>query len=287
MMNHYEILQDKVETDSLKLIHAIGVPRSVSTAFCRALNNTEENSIYVNEPFNRGTTDAEGAAKSILDSVQEADLADGPTLVIVKNMASYMDTASFQAFNELSSGTVWNIRNPLVQIGSLLTRIVNDLEVASGANEIDQADIYPYINRACEFLINSPKSVNYSKTGWESIRTHFRNRNGGVHLAVDGEEFTKNPSEVLSSAATRLQVAFSENMVMGWRKGFINVVNRDNISETEQSAWTSRAARSLGVLAVHRAELDMDRLPASLVEHIQSTAMPAYAEIAESAKTNQ
>lgn len=286
-MSHYEILRDKVETGSFKLVQSVGVPRSVSTAFCRALNNTEESSLYVNEPFNRDTADTEGAAKNILDSVQEADLMDGPTLVIVKNMASYMDAASFKALSELSSGTVWNIRNPLVQIGSLLTRIVNDLEIASGASEIDQAEIYPYINRACDYLIDSPKSVHYSKTGWESIRRHFRNRSGEVHLAVDGEDFTKNPSAVLDAVATRLQIAFSENMVTGWSKGFINVINRDNTSETEQNAWTSLAARSIGVLAVDRAGLDIDRLPASLIEHIESTAMPAYAEIAESAGISQ
>lgn len=285
-MSHYEILRDKVEAGSFKLVQSVGVPRSVSTAFCRALNNTEEASLYINEPFNRNTADIEGAAKNILDSVHEAELTDGPTLVIVKNMASYMDAASFEAVNELCSGTVWNIRNPLVQIGSLITRIVNDLEIGSGSNEIDQADIYPYINRACEYLIDSPKSINYSKTGWESIRRHFRNRNGGVQVAVDGEDFTKNPSEVLYSVAKKLQITFSETMVTGWSKGFINVINRDNVSETEQNAWTSRAARSIGVLAVNRAGLDMDRLPASLVEHIESTAIPAYAEITESAGIN-
>lgn len=285
-MNAYERLQNDVDEGSVRLVQAIGVPRSMSTAFCRSIHNGDAPSVYINEPFNRDTPDIDTAASHILDTLDSVAGDSESRLVIIKNMASYVDNDSLMALNEICSGTIWNIRHPLVQIGSLLTRIVNDLEIGSGEDRISQDDIYPHLDLACEFLISGSKSRNFSKTGWESIGCHFVARSNGAHVVVDGQEFTERPAEVLSNVSAVLDIPFSDRMIQGWSKGFINTVNRHNESETFRSAWTERVAHSVGVLAVSRTQLDLDKLPDSLVHHIQSTAIPTYNKMKEAHKSN-
>lgn len=280
-MGAYNELQQRVADETLSVVNIVGVPRSMSTAFARSLNETDRPSVYVNEPLNRNNADTETMARFLLEA--SADIPSEPassnTLIITKNMASYMTDAAFHDLEAVSSATVWTIRDPMVQIGSLLTRIVNDLYAGPGSDTIPQADIAPYLAGACDFLMDSPKSRDFSKTGWQAIGGHHESQPQATRTSLDGTDFAANPAESLSTVCAAVGLAYSPAMVSGWKNDFINVVNRDQPDETSRSAWTGPAATSVGVQAVRREALDFDALPESLQDHISHVAIPVYERI--------
>lgn len=52
-MTCLETIAGKVDDEEVRIIHAIGVPTSISTAITRALKESRTPSPYINEPFNR------------------------------------------------------------------------------------------------------------------------------------------------------------------------------------------------------------------------------------------
>ena len=195
-------------------------------------------------------------------------------------MASYIPAAVYREMVSISDATIWTVRNPLVQIGSLLIRIVNDTVVEPGADTITQEEIGPYLKDACAFLEDSQKSQNFSKTGWASIGEHYRSANQPeCSVVVDGKEFTDNPAQVLGDICRKIHLPFSSQMLEGWRSNFINVVNRNREEETTRSAWTKHAATSLGIIAGSRSALNLSELPPTLRRHITEVAMPTYQEM--------
>ena len=276
-MNALEELRERVDEESITVIQMIGVPRSMSTALGRSLSESELPSVYVNEPLNRNNTDIETAARFMLNAYKAHVPIDADKGVIVtKNMASYMTDSAVKGMESVVSATIWNIRHPYVQLGSLLTRIVNDLQAGPGEDRIVQADIGPYLSEACDFLIDSPKSLNFSKTGWEAIGRHAETMAESPSISVDGQDFVHNTVSCLKTICAHIGLPYNTLMHDGWKHTFVNVINRDNQAETERSAWTQQAAQSHGVLVVERPELDIETLPGPLQEHISSVALPVY-----------
>ncbi|MFO0971232.1 MAG: hypothetical protein U0520_02685 [Candidatus Saccharimonadales bacterium] len=282
-MSGFEELGEYID-ESPGFINVVGVPRSISTAFCRALNESSTPSIFVNEPFNRENADLDTAAESILavlEQVQE------PHLVIVKNMASYLSAGDFTALNEIATHTIFTIRNPLVQIGSLLTRLVNDSEIFPGSSQLQQDDIYPYLDRVVEILVDSPRSKDFSKTGWKAMLEHFSLKGEAPTTVIDGDVFTRNPELILRMVCQRVVLEYSPAMISGWGSDFLNVINIGKPDETLQSAWTCDVASSSGVSSNARGELDVSRLPSELARHISGLALPAYLQLVEESHPGQ
>lgn len=282
-MEAFTELQEHIDDGSMRLIQMVGVPRSMSTALGRALNETDQPSIYVNEPFNRDNSDPGQAARFILDACKISEKSeDGQLVVITKNMASYLDTEAFKLLDSLAGGTILNVRHPLIQIGSLLTRIVNDIFIGPGEAGIGQDGLKPYVNRACDFLMESPKSRNFSKTGWQALGTHASCEPRSSRLTVDGDQFVGNPVDCLKSVCQHLGLTYGPSMIDGWSKGFVNVINRDVPDETRRSAWTQTVANSTGVIAIDRPAIDIDDLPHGLQEHLMTVALPVYERLVAS-----
>ncbi len=279
-MHSFDDLENRVENGTIRLLQIVGVPRSMSTALGRALNEIDTESVYVNEPFNRENTSINTAAAFILDACRIIEpVGNSPLTVVTKNMASYLGHDDFEALESVSVATIWSVRDPLIQIGSLLTRIVNDLHVRPGADEIKQSDINPYLESACSFLIHSAKSIHFSKTGWSSIKEHFQTAPQATRRTIDGTHFAADPHTVLSAVCAQLSIGYNTTMVEGWSGQFINVINRDDENETVNSAWTKTVAGSAGIIAADRPPLDLMLMPTSLREHITKVAIPTYQQI--------
>jgi hypothetical protein len=284
-MKGIEGLQTYISDGSLRIVQAVAVPRSVSTALARAINEADGQSVFINEPFNRRVRSPDAAANVILDNVDPLlSIATGSLTVITKSMASYMDHAAFTEMSALSESTIWNVSHPLIQMGSLLTRIANDIAVEPGADLIRQDTLEPYLEGVTDYLAHSEKSDNFSKTGWASIGEHYQNKHLIENsIVVDGEELITNPYIILSGLSARLGLKFNPRMVGGWERGFINISNGDNKQITAESAWTRQAATSIGMAALPRQAIDIVKLPAQLREHITEVAIPVYeAMIADS-----
>jgi len=69
-MSNFDRLQSHVSDGDIRLVHVEAVPRSVSTALSRALNESDAQSVYVNEPFHRMKHDIDVAAGHILDAAE-------------------------------------------------------------------------------------------------------------------------------------------------------------------------------------------------------------------------
>src|SRR5258708_7407318 len=134
-------LQKQVSEGSLRIIHIEAIPRSISTALGRALNEVEDRSVFVSEPFNRMKHDIEVAAGHILSVTDSIPKSKGdPLVVVTKNMARNLSLPVFQEWMKVCDGVVWSIRDPRVQLASLVTRIANDLAYEPGADRMAQED---------------------------------------------------------------------------------------------------------------------------------------------------
>lgn len=267
----------------MNLLHVEAVPRSVSTALSRSLNETDNPSIFVNEPFNRMTHDIDVAAGHILDAVEPViDVASERVTVVTKNMARNLSQVIFKDWIDICDGIVWSVRDPRIQIGSLLTRIVNDIILEPGADKISQDEIKPYINEASSFLENSKISKSFSKTSWAEIGDHYRSDDYSTDssVVIDGDNLCMNPEKNLKGVCSKLGLIYSSRMVNGWQDGYTNI----NIGYTDKyddstNGWTKHAVASRGIESVSREALDISDLPGPLAEHIETVALPIYQEL--------
>lgn len=279
-MSNFERLQSYVQDGSMRIVHVEAIPRSVSTALARALSETEGPSVYVNEPFNRMKYDIEAASGHILDAAEPAlRAADQQLTVVTKNMARNLSLPILRELVDVCDGVAWSIRDPRVQISSLLTRIANDLAHEPGADIIKQEELTAeQIKAASDFLESGPKSTNFSKTSWADIGKHFSE---GTYpersVVIDGGELTTDPHRVLTGACSKLGLRFSSRMIEGWQGDFINANTGYNPNLDDKThAWTREAASSVGIMAIERAAIGMDLLPASLQAHLTEVAIPTH-----------
>lgn len=282
LVNNLHKLKKQVSDGMLKIVHIEAIPRSVSTALGRALSETEEPSVYINEPFNRRKYDMNAAAGHILEVTEPlTHSSDKRLIVVTKNMARNLSVDILREWLPICDSVVWSIRDPLVQIASLLTRIANDLAYEPGADRITQEELGEHMEAVCSFLEDGPVSKNFSKTSWADIGDHFRS----VHhlrrsVVVDGGELTAHPGEVLSMVCEKIGLKFSPRMVEDWRGNFINVNTGYNANLTDEThAWTKEAATSTGIMTASRPALKLEELPLSLRNHITKVAIPVYKEM--------
>lgn len=281
-MGNFETLQQHVESGSLKIVHVEAVPRSVSTALSRALNEGDGLSVYVNEPFNRMKHDVEAAAGHILDATAPLlTRTDEQVTVISKNMARNLSPDIFKKWMEVSDGVIWSIRDPQVQIASLLTRIANDIIIEPGADQLTQQQLGPYIQQASDFLENSGISNGFSKTSWYEIGAHYRSGHQSERSAVvDGGDFAAEPVRVLGAACLVSGLEFSHKMVDGWERSYMNANDGYSDKDITENGWTNHAASSTGVVAIERQGIDLNDLPVTLRAHMIDVAIPVYQEMA-------
>jgi hypothetical protein len=296
-MRNFDRLQEQVEDGTLRMIQIESVPRSVSTAFARALNESDTPSVYVNEPFNRYQRDVDVAAGHILDATDPITRkTDEPLTVVTKSTSRNLSTGNFLDWMTVSDGVAWTVRHPLVQLGSLVTRIANDLFIEPEADVLKQHDLTPeHLAAVDDFLLhgptdpttkhatNHPGSSNYSKTSWQDIGDHFRSGSYDPNhsVVVDAVEFTERPAEVLQRACGALGLRYGDRMVAGWQNGIINANAGYSVVERDASelAWTNHAATSKGIEAVSRDSLVLDQLPAAMQDHLTQVAIPTYQEM--------
>ncbi|HSW66108.1 MAG TPA: hypothetical protein VLI54_03150 [Bacillota bacterium] len=277
-MKHFEKLEGYVADGSMRVVQAVGVPRSMSTALGRALHHAKGPTVYVNEPFNRHNACPDVAAELLLrHALPLCESQGAPVTVITKSMASYMPFETFRAMEGLSAATIWTVRDPLVQMGSLMTRLANDRQGGHGTKKITQEELGPHLDGVAAYLQDSERSTDFSKTGWQSIGDHYRVRDGrATSVVVDGQEFVAQPHALLSQVCGQVGIKFCEQMVEGWGLDYTNACNGDDKEKTAWSAWTSDAATSTGVVPVERAPLDLAVLPDSIRRHIAEVALPTY-----------
>ncbi len=210
-----------------------------------------------------------------------------PLVVITKNMARNLSPSLFQEWMKICDGVVWSIRDPRIQLASLVTRIANDLAYEPGADSIAQENLSNGdLKAVSDFLENGPVSKNFSKTSWADIGEHFRSGfQPKQSVVIDGGELTTKPKEILKNACDVLGLQYNPQMIEGWQGDFINANTGYNSKLTDTThAWTKEAATTHGIIPISRPALNIDSLPIALREHITQVALPIYEEMIASSE---
>lgn len=280
-MTNFERLQEQISDDRIRLIDIEAVPRSISTALGRALNECSDSSLYIHEPFNNTKFDMEQAAEHVLLARNAVSPPTNSRVTIfTKSMARNLTPEMFRRWASLCDGVVWSVRDPLVQIASLLTRIANDIALEPGTDSISQDELQPYLQRASDYLEERGSTRPFSRTNWGEIGDLYRSGYQPKRsVVVDGGNFVNHPSSVLQYACSILDLEFDPRMINGWQGGFINAnKGRSNMSDTA-NAWIGKAASSTGIVVSDRKGLLLDELPPALRKHIADVAIPVYDEM--------
>jgi hypothetical protein len=287
-----------INDGSIKMIELQAVPRSMSTALGRCLNESAPTSVFLNEPFTqvppaRGGSqlpastpdpwshnDVDIAAMHVIRLVESAlSSQGGPVTVLTKNIAHYLSASVLRTWIDVCSAVVWCIRDPWIQISSFVTRMANDMLFGIGSDRLKQSDLLPsHLVMVTEFLHDSPDSKDFSKTGWRAIGTHFDNCADRLpSFVADGSLFSRAPDRVLRYLCDGIGIEFSDRMIEGWREPLLSVErNYDpEITDTDD-AWTRHAATSCGVETISRAPLPVSVLPPALQDHLFEVALPTY-----------
>ena len=269
-----------VASGSIKIIELHAVPRSMSTALGRALNESGAISVFVNEPFNLHNGDVNIAAGHVLLAVEPAlSSAREPVVVLTKNIAGFLTAPVFRTWLDVCSSVVWCVRDPRKQISSLVTRTVNGLLFDVGSDRLKQSDLLPsHVAAATEWLRNSQVSKDFSLAGWRTIGAHFGDNVGGCpSFVADGSLFSRMPDRLLPYLCSELGIEFRNRMIDGWDEPFVNVHRLyDPEYDDAADAWIKHAATSRGVEPTESPPLAESVMPEALREYVFGVAVPTY-----------
>jgi len=252
----------------------------MSTALGRSLNESSGTSVFLNEPFNMRNGDVDAAAGHVVRAAESLlSSARQPVIVLAKSMARFLTGPVFRAWTDVCSSVVWCIRDPRTQISSLVTRTANDLFFGVGSDRLKQGDLLPsHLAAVTEFLQSSELSTDFSKTGWRAIGAHFADCAGRrPSWVADGSLFSRMPDQFLPYLCSRLGLEFSDRMIDGWEKPFVNV-DRFYYPEYDDAgdAWVKQAATSRGIETTESPPLEDSALPDALRDHLLTEALPVY-----------
>jgi hypothetical protein len=252
----------------------------MSTALGRCLNESGTINVFVNEPYNVRNRDLDIAAAHVLRAAEPAlPTAHEPVVVLTKNLANFVTAQVFRDWSAVCSSVVWCVRDPRMQISSLVTRTVNGLLFDVGSDRLKQGDLLPsHVAAAAEWLQHSRVSTDFSLAGWCAISEHFadwpRRR---PSVVADGSLLRRMPDRLLRYLCTELGIEFGDRMIDGWEKPFVNVPGLDQPGHDDAAnAWIKHAATSHGVEPAESAALEESVLPEALRGYLVEVALPTY-----------
>jgi hypothetical protein len=264
---------------SINIIELQAVPRSMSTALGRCLNESGATSVFINELFNMRNGDLNAAAEYVIRAVEpELSSAPAPVTVLTKNMARFLTVPVFRAWTDVCRAVVWCVRDPRVQISSLVTRTANDLFFGVGSDRLKQSDLLEvHLATVTKFLQDSELSKDFSKTGWRAIGLHFSDCVGRPNFVADASLLSRLPEQFLRYLCDRLGLEFRDRMIDGWQKPYLNVSRLYHPELNDVSdAWIKQAATSRGVEFSESPPLEEATLPDALRDHLLTEALPTY-----------
>jgi hypothetical protein len=269
-----------VADGSIKIIELQAVPRSMSTALGRSLLESGATGVFVNEPFNLHNGDVNIAAEHVLSAVEPTmSAAREPVVVLTKNLVSFVTAPAFRTWSDICSAVVWCVRDPRMQISSLVTRTVNGLLFDVGSDRLKHSDLLPsHVAAATKWLQHSDESKDFSLAGWRAIGAHFADCVGRCpSFVADGSLFSRMPDRLLPYLCSELGVEFRQRMIDGWEKPFVNVHRLyDPEYDEAADAWIKQAASSRGVELIEKLPLDDAVLPEVLRDYLFEVALPTY-----------
>lgn len=241
----FATLRRHVCRGDLAVLHIDAVPRSMSTIL--EIASAELADAQVNEPFNRGRCDLDAAAADVLRAAEAASERSAlPAVVVTKSISSEIH-AVFGDWVGACAGVVFAVRDPLVQLTSVIERISNDMFVGRGQARLSFFDLRP---RAAEADALAARR-NFYRPSWYELWLHFQRcaeTPGFRWLVADGTMLCANPRPALRAVAEAIGRPYVDRAAHGWTRAsrgrFNNVNHYESDYDSERisvNAWVRQA----------------------------------------------
>lgn len=132
--NDFTRLKELISQGKLEIVHLISTPRSSSTALERALSNSPDIDFQVNDVWADfdGPERETNVYESLLQKVEAALKMKNNVRVVMKDIADYIPPGeAFSRMQELTQHTIVLVRNPLLQMESLMNSMAKSLAADS------------------------------------------------------------------------------------------------------------------------------------------------------------
>jgi hypothetical protein len=134
-MNYYEELKKLKESGDLIVTLVVGPPRSGTTALEKFIYEQFSYSGQVNHP-GLGNEKEDATWQEVYENVQDSIKQNGtPVVFLIKNTSHYIHPGKdLQNWLDISNAVILCIRNPLLQVESLLGLILDKIYAGGGKN---------------------------------------------------------------------------------------------------------------------------------------------------------
>jgi hypothetical protein len=247
-------------------------PRSVSTAFARALGKHSAFDGYIHEPccfFSYEDT----TLQVVLDALGELS-----PRTLMKEMTFQIHDSSVAAsfLRNCRHPILFLLRPPLLTIESRVRMVLTDLANDDRTSADDRARIEQAIEakqyRELDDLVTEDAFPLY-RTGWTDLgrQLAFCRQEGIDHVVVEAERFRNEPEAVLAAVCARLGLEFEPEMLHWASRSALppGALERHTV-------WYTRFAESTSVLPPEAVTFDEAQLPARFRAHLPD-ALAVYA----------
>jgi hypothetical protein len=297
MEDAYRELKILVEKGDLSITYIDAPPRTVSSALFRSLTQVMHACAY--EPFHFPSHGFEQGLKVLLEKAKRAgvyDVAAGrPVRLVTKEIARYLPAKDWERWMPLVDSFVMTIRDPFLQLHSLIRRAANDTYYQKyGASGLSDGQVWELAEQIGNILkdggsiVGRPIPGNFDRTSWQSLREHLAKLEIYRHdypwkqlLVVDGFLLRAIPEATMSEVLTRLGIEHDANtitkVVSGWDSDAGSDITRPDCSKDD--AYRERVLASTG----YEPPLDetplLSMFPSVLQNHLKDSAMPIYLDL--------
>src|SRR5689334_5002192 len=201
--DHYSQLIDWVKSGRLEIIFIISTPRSSSTALERALSNSPDIDIQINDPWSL-YDDEDRELKTyqyILDKVRPLVESKKKVRVLIKNVADYIPPGeSWRRQLDLNKHTIFLVRNPLLALESLMQIMAKSIS--------PEAYVFPKVS-----MDEYAQQKGYG--GWEDMQDQVIKSRNYLPLEDVYREYFPHEQQIHKSQIMRISVLgnLSENVI--------------------------------------------------------------------------
>jgi hypothetical protein len=290
----YEELKALTSKGDLSIIYIDAPPRTVSSALFRSLAQIIPACAY--EPFHRPFHGFERGLAVLLKKAKEAGVHDPatakPVPLVVKEIARYLPAAEWEKWMPLADHFIAIVRDPYLQLHSLVKRAANDLHYEKyGANGLPDAKVWELAERIGNIfrdggsIAGRPIPGDFHRTGWRSLGEHLVSLDAYIQdhrqkrlMVVDGFLLRAMPQAIMSEILARLGIRQDADMlekaVSGWSADTGPHIHRPDSSKDD--AYRSRVIASTGYEPPLDETPPLRLFPPVLQNYLKDFALPVY-----------
>jgi hypothetical protein len=277
-------LQRWVERGDLTVTYIDAPPRSGSSALFRAL--VEATGLGAYEPFHHDVGGFEAGLSTLCELVGPQTK---PVRIVVKEIARYLSGRDWEDWMGLVDRCIFVVRDPLLQLSSLIKRSANDAHGGYGSDALSDSAVWQRADTvattlACGGVIDGRTiPANFARLSWRELKDHgasIERRVATGHarpsIVVETSMFRVRPHEQLSELLALLGIQASDaslaRMVSRW-SGTSRVSRADVAGD---DAYRMRVNRATGIEPPLEQAPSLAVFPRALQDYLRSEALPIY-----------